>query len=181
VARVVFHTKSGPLRAERKDDAIELDFPARPAVPAESNDALNDAMGAIPVRTSSYKATHGTLYLLEYESPSIVRGLAPNFKKILLTDARAVCATSRSDEPAQDFVSRYFAPAVGVDEDPVTGSVHCCLALYWAAKLGMTDLVGYQASRRGGFVRCRPAGDRVVIGGNAVTVSRGELAVPPES
>jgi predicted PhzF superfamily epimerase YddE/YHI9 len=90
--------------------------------------------------------------------------------------ARGIIVTSRSDSPEYDFVSRFFAPGSGIDEDPVTGSAHCCLGPYWAGRLGKTEFVAYQASARGGIVRVRLHGDRVVLGGKAVTVLRGELA-----
>jgi len=104
-----------------------------------------------------------------------VRGFMPDFKKIGRLKARGVILTSRASRSGYDFVSRFFGPAVGVDEDPVTGSAHCCLGPFWKERLGRDDLLGFQASARGGFVRTRCAGDRVFISGHAVTVLRGEL------
>ena len=109
------------------------------------------------------------------ESEAILRGLAPDLGLLARLPVRGVIVTARSSGAEQDFVSRFFAPAAGVPEDPVTGSAHCALAPYWGAKLGRSELLGYQASARGGFVRVRLAGDRVLLGGHAVTVMRGEL------
>ncbi len=113
--------------------------------------------------------------LAEVESEAVVRSLAPDLAAIAAFPARAVIVTSRADSPGFDFVSRFFGPRVGVPEDPVTGSAHCALGPYWAGKLGRSELVGYQASSRGGVVRVRVEGDRVLLGGQAVTVLRGEL------
>ena len=114
-------------------------------------------------------------YLLELESEAAVRRIAPDFAALARADARGVIVTSRASTPGFDFVSRFFAPRAGVNEDPVTGSAHCTLAPFWAARLGKPELVAYQASPRGGVVRVRPQGDRVILGGQAVTVLRGEL------
>jgi PhzF family phenazine biosynthesis protein len=172
-----FHTMSGVLTARRVDPFIELDFPARLTEPAPSNSALTQALGAEPQCTHTYKTAKGTIFLLELETEAMVRKLRPDFKSLAATEARAVIVTARSSTAGQDFVSRYFAPAVGIDEDPVTGSSHCCLAPYWSSKLGRNTLTGYQASSRGGHVRCRHVGDRVCIQGKAVTVFRAELIV----
>src|SRR6185312_3335279 len=104
-----------------------------------------------------------------------VRGLTPDMRLLKSIESRGFIATSQASSPGFDFVSRFFCPAVGIDEDPVTGSAHSCLAPFWAARLGKQELTGYQASARGGVVRVRLAGDRVRIGGQAVTVMRGEL------
>ena len=112
---------------------------------------------------------------LRVESESIVRELQPDFKLLKEAGPRGVIVTARADSEEFDFVSRFFAPAYGVDEDPVTGSAHCCLGPYWASRLGKTDLVGYQASARGGVVRVGVRGDRVLLGGQAITVLRGQL------
>ena len=114
-------------------------------------------------------------YLVEVESEEIVRGVQPDFSRLVTVEARGVIVTSRASSQGYDFVSRFFAPRVGVNEDPVTGSAHCCLTPYWCCKLGEDQLVGYQASPRGGVVRVRVGGDRVSLGGQAVTVLRGEL------
>ena len=115
-------------------------------------------------------------YLVEVGSEAAVRSLVPNLELLRGLPARGVIVTARSDNPDYDFVSRFFAPAVGIDEDPVTGSAHCCLGPYWSARFGKTELVGYQASRRSGVVRVQVAGGRVLLGGQAVTVLRAEFA-----
>src|SRR5690606_34311273 len=168
-----FHTRSGLLTATRTAEWIELDFPATPATPVDPPAGLASALGAEPlwVGTSRFDL----LVLLRDERT--VRGLRPDIAALRALDARGIIVTApASDEhAAYDFVSRFFAPAVGVDEDPVTGSAHCALGPFWAERLGKEELVGYQASARGGFVRVRLQGDRVLLGGRAVTVMRGEL------
>jgi predicted PhzF superfamily epimerase YddE/YHI9 len=114
-------------------------------------------------------------YLVEVESEAIVRTLQPDFALLATLAVRGVIVTSRATTQGYDFVSRYFAPAAGIDEDPVTGSAHCCLTPFWCERLGKAELVAYQASARGGVVRVCPHGERVLVGGQAVTVLRGEL------
>ena len=169
-----FATKSGPLSAEKRGDQIEMDFPAEPERPVEcSPPMLEAALGARP----GYVGENRFDLLVELESEETLRMLRPKFDLMKKLPVRGVIVTSRSDSPDRDFVSRFFAPALGVDEDPVTGSAHCCLGPHWAEKLGKNELVGYQASERGGVVRVRISenGDRVVLGGEAVTVLKGEL------
>ncbi len=167
-----FHTKSGLLTADRRGGLIELDFPATPATPAPPPPGLSEALGANPqfVGRSPFD------YLVEVTSEATVRSLAPNLSAVAEIQTRGVIVTSRGDgKSGYDFVSRFFAPQSGVSEDPVTGSAHCALAPYWSAKLGKKELVAYQASSRGGELQLRLVGDRVKIGGQAVTVLRGEL------
>jgi predicted PhzF superfamily epimerase YddE/YHI9 len=114
-------------------------------------------------------------YLLEVGSEAELRGLAPDFAALKTMPLRSVGVTCRSESPEFDFVSRYFAPRMAVNEDPVTGSLHCALAVYWGAKLAKTQMAAYQASSRGGVLRLRQAGERVFLSGQAVTVLRGEL------
>jgi predicted PhzF superfamily epimerase YddE/YHI9 len=114
-------------------------------------------------------------YLVEFEDEATVGALAPDMRMLKSIEARGFIATSRSSSPEFDFVSRFFGPAAGIDEDPVTGSSHCCLGPFWAARLGKDELLGHQISARGGVVRVRLAGDRIRLGGQAVTVMRGEL------
>ena len=167
-----FHTKSGLLTADRRELWIELDFPATPPAAAPPPAGLIEALGAEP----TYVGRSRFDYLVELDSESTVRKLAPNLSALAEVKARGVIVTSRADAKSQyDFVSRFFAPQSGVPEDPVTGSAHCALTPYWSAKLGKNDLVAYQASARGGELRLRLAGDRVRLGGQAVTVLRGEL------
>jgi PhzF family phenazine biosynthesis protein len=166
-----FETRSGRLTASRRDGLIWLDFPSTPPTPAPAPDELRDGLGA-PL---GFVGQTRFDYLIEVESEAIVRRLAPDLGQLARLPVRGVIVTARSSGTEQDFVSRFFAPAAGVPEDPVTGSAHCALAPYWGAKLGRSELLGYQASARGGFVRVRLAGDRVLLGGHAITVMRGEL------
>jgi predicted PhzF superfamily epimerase YddE/YHI9 len=170
-APISFSTRSGILRATWVGPFIELDFPATPCVPAEVPAALVESIGPRPLFVGRNKFD----YLLEVEDETTVRELKPDFAALGRVQARGCIVTSRSDSASHDFVSRFFAPAVGVNEDPVTGSAHCCLGPYWSQRLGKTDLVGYQASARGGEVRVRVAGPRVFLGGKAVTVVKGEV------
>jgi len=166
-----FHTRSGVLAASRRGDLIWLDFPATPDQPASSSPELELGLG-VRIR---YLGRTSFDYLAELESEVAVRSLAPDLAILARLGARGVIVTARSDYPGYDFVSRFFAPGAGVPEDPVTGSAHCGLGPFWAARLGKAELVGYQASMRGGTVRVRLEGDRVHLGGQAVTVLRGEL------
>lgn len=166
-----FHTKSGLLTADRKGEWIELDFPATLESPADPPKGLSATLRA----TLKYVGRNKFDYLVELDSEETVRKLAPDFSALRKLDARGVIVTARATTAGFDFVSRFFAPGSGVDEDPVTGSAHCCLGPYWAKKLAKTEFVAYQASARGGVVRVRLDGDRVRLGGQAVTVLRAEL------
>jgi PhzF family phenazine biosynthesis protein len=166
-----FHTKSGLLTGERAGAWIELDFPAKREEPAPAPTGLVDALGVTP----KYVGRNQFDYLVEVDREATVRRLAPNHTALATLPVRGVIVTSRADSPGYDFVSRFFAPGSGVPEDPVTGSAHCALGPYWQSRLGKSDLVAYQASPRGGVVRVRVAGERVKLGGKAVTVLRGEL------
>jgi PhzF family phenazine biosynthesis protein len=170
--RARFHTLSGLLTATRQGDWIEMDFPATPEQPAPAPEDLAAALGVTP----RYVGRNVFDYLIEVEDEAGVRNLTPDIARLARLPVRGVIVTARSASPEYDFVSRFFAPAVGVAEDPVTGSAHCCLAPFWANRLGKTEMVGFQASRRGGVVRVRLAGERVVLAGQAVTVLVGELA-----
>lgn len=165
-----FHTRSGILTADRKDNWIELNFPSEPPQATPSPRELTDSLGAVPV----YAGQNRMDYLIEVESETVLRSLEPDFVRLAQIPVRGVIVTSRSDSGDFDFVSRFFAPAAGVPEDPATGSAHCCLGPYWADKLGKTSLNAYQASRRGGVIRVQMDGDRVHISGQAVTVMKGE-------
>ena len=169
-----FHTRSGVLGAVERDGWIELDFPSTPPEPSTPPAGLAEALGA---EIAWAGRTPMGDWLVELADEAAVRGLAPDFAHLTGLPARGVIATARGSEGSErDFVSRFFAPAVGIDEDPVTGSAHCALAPYWAERLGKLEMVGYQASARGGIVRVRVEGDRVRLGGRAVTVMRGELS-----
>ncbi|MBD3297025.1 MAG: PhzF family phenazine biosynthesis isomerase [candidate division Zixibacteria bacterium] len=166
-----FHTLSGLLTAKRAGDLIEMDFPATPAKQVDSAPDFVDALGVAPIWIGQYNGK----FLIEVESDKTVEDATPDFGALRKSSVRGVIITSTTTREGIDFVSRFFAPAVGIDEDPVTGSAHCILAPYWAAKLGKPEMTGYQASARGGVVRVRTNGDRVVLGGHAVTVFRAEL------
>ena len=170
-AQARFHTKSGLLTADRRDPWIELDFPATPAAPAQAPPGLGDALGATPQFVGLSKFD----YLVELEDEAAVRNLDPDLGAIARVPARGVIVTAHADKGKYDFVSRFFAPQSGVPEDPVTGSAHCALAPYWSAKLGKKEMMAFQASTRGGEIRLRVEGDRVRLGGQAITVLRGEL------
>jgi PhzF family phenazine biosynthesis protein len=169
-----FHTRSGLLTAKRDGEWIELDFPATRDQKCDAPAALMEALG---VTSPRYVGKNKFDYVVEVGSEDEVRSVKPDMRKLRQTDARGVIVTSRASNGKYDFVSRFFAPAVGVDEDPVTGSAHCCLTPYWSQRLGRNELLALQASARGGTLRVRLDGDRVKLGGRAVTVLRGELAV----
>lgn len=166
-----FHTKSGLLTCTRDGDFIELDFPATPAVAAEPHPLLFEALGTVP----AYVGRTRFDCLAVFDTPVEVRALQPDFIKLGKIPVRGVIATAPADDARFHFISRFFAPAVGVNEDPVCGSAHCCLTPYWAKRLERNDLMAYQASARGGILRLRLNGDRVILGGQAVTVWQGEL------
>jgi predicted PhzF superfamily epimerase YddE/YHI9 len=163
-----FATRSGILTAQRSGDWIELDFPAMPATPV---DPPAEVLAALGITSPRYIGRNAFDYLIEADD---VASLRPDLARLRGVDIRGVIVTARGNGE-YDFVSRFFAPRFGIDEDPVTGSAHCCLAPYWSERLGRDELTGYQASPRGGVVRVRMAGDRVKLGGRAVTVLRGDL------
>jgi PhzF family phenazine biosynthesis protein len=166
-----FHTRSGLLAATRKDGWIVMDFPAEPQKPALAPPALTSALGATPV----YLGKNRFDYLVELESEEALRNLRPDLALLKTLPVRGMIVTSPSDSKDYDFVSRFFAPSVGINEDPVTGSAHCCLGPYWQKRLKKDSFTAYQASARGGIIRVSVQGDRVMLGGQAVTVLRGEL------
>ncbi|MHC4294294.1 MAG: PhzF family phenazine biosynthesis protein [Planctomycetota bacterium] len=167
-----FHTRSGLLTAVRKGEWIEMDFPAQPVGQMiESPEGLAEALGAAPV--CAYRADW--TQLVELESETVLRQIAPDFARMKSGQWGSAIVTAASDAPEYDFVSRFFAPAVGINEDPVTGSAHCILAPFWTKRLAKDHLVGYQASARGGVVKVAMAGERVKISGKAITVLSGEL------
>lgn len=166
-----FHTKSGWLTCRRAGDFIELDFPATPVAPAEPAAGLIEAMGPPPQFVGRSKFD----FVLRYDSADTLRTLRPDYQKLGQIPCRGIIVTAKSDDPKYDFLTRSFFPAIGVNEDPVCGSAHCALTPYWAGELGKHELVAYQASARGGVLRLRLNGDRVILGGQAVTVWQGEL------
>ncbi len=167
-----FITRSGLLTADRHQDLIELDFPATLEEQTDAPPHLLEALGV----TANYIGKNVFDYLVEVDSEETVRMMKPNISLLAQTEARGVIVTSRASSPGYDFVSRFFAPRVGVNEDPVTGSAHCCLAPYWGKKLNKNEMVAYQASARGGVLYLRVNGDRVKLAGQAVTVMHGEIA-----
>lgn len=171
-----FHTRSGLLTCTRQGAWITMDFPATAPVEVDVPDGLAVALGVAPLSVGR------SLFDLLVELPDAVavRGLRPDLTLLAQLDVRGVIVTAPSDTPGYDFVSRFFAPQVGVPEDPVTGSAHCCLGPFWGTRLGKADLVGYQASARGGVVGVRLVGERVLLRGQAVTVLRGELVAEQE-
>lgn len=165
----LFHTRSGLLTARRAGDWIELDFPAIPVEPAALTPEQLAALRLSPVAVM--RSHHS--WLLELASEAEVRDYQPD--PAAIRPLSKMILSARSSSPDCDFVSRFFAPGLGVDEDPVTGSAHCPLAVYWSRRLGKTEFIAHQVSARGGVLRVRLAGDRVLLAGQAVTVMRGEL------
>jgi PhzF family phenazine biosynthesis protein len=170
---VRFDSVSGPLTARCEDGLLVLDFPARPAKPAPAPPGLLAALGVDGAEWTG-RAKDDLLVALAREEE--VTGLRPDTVALAGYGTRGIIVTAPASRPGADFVSRFFAPGVGVAEDPVTGSAHCTLAPYWAQRLGRPQLTGYQASARGGKVRVRVDGDRVLLAGRAVTVFSGELS-----
>lgn len=166
-----FDTLSGRLTCTRQGDWIEMDFPAKRCAPCAPPPGLPEALGCERV----YCGSNGMDFLVETRDEPTVRSLRPDFSLVATLPVRGVIVTSRSDEGAFDFVSRFFAPAVGVNEDPVTGSAHCALGPHWQARLGRSDFTAFQASPRGGVVKLSMIGERVLLSGQAVMMSRVEL------
>lgn len=167
---IEFHTiHSGILSAQGREGLIELDFPARIPEEVEAPEGLVEALGVEPL----FVARAARDYLILVDNEEDVRSVRPDFQRLRRVEARGVMVTAPSDK--LDFVSRFFAPAVGVDEDPVTGSAHCCLCPFWAERLDKREMVGYQASARGGVVAVTLDSGRVKLAGQAVTTLRGEL------
>jgi PhzF family phenazine biosynthesis protein len=168
---IAFETpKSGTLKVSREGELMTLDFPSRPAEETDIPEGLADALGAAP-----QKVLKSRDYLSVYNTESEVLALRPDFRAISELGVHAVIVTAPGDQ--SDFVSRFFAPSVGVDEDPVTGSAHCTLIPYWAEQLGKNELYAQQVSERGGELFCELRGDRVRIAGNAVLYLKGEIYV----
>lgn len=168
-----FQTLSGLLTARRDGPLIELDFPARPPRP-EPPDWADAVVGALGIRPVSIGMSAEDI-LFEAADEATVRSVKPDFAALRTLPARGVIVTSRSSDKRYDFVSRFFAPAVGVDEDPVTGSSHTVLVPFWARRLGKRAFTAYQASARGGVLHLALHGERVKIAGTAITVIRGEI------
>src|ERR1043166_3951705 len=170
---ILFSTKSGTLKAKLQGQDIELDFPLKPEVPAEPPAGLLSALGV----SARYVGRNQFDFVVEVESEAVLRQMSPDFKALETVDARGIIVTCRSADTRFDFVSRFFAPGAGIDEDPVTGSAHCCLGDFWQKRLGKSEFLAYQASARGGIVKVRVVKDRCLLGGRAVVVAKGELLV----
>lgn len=176
-----FHTKSGILTAKQQGTWIEMNFPAKHCEEAIAPANLEKALAV----SAKYVGKNQFDYLIEVESEEIVRQLKPDFTLLKTLPIRGIIVTSRATDKKYDFISRFFAPGAGVDEDPVTGSAHCCLGPYWRDRLGKTEFLAYQASPRGGVIKVRcedksvaePHNERISLAGQAITVLRGELLV----
>jgi predicted PhzF superfamily epimerase YddE/YHI9 len=168
---ISFHTKSGVLLAKQVNGFIELDFPLELEKECMAPDYLLEGLGV----TALYVGKNRMDYLVEVESEAMVKSLKPNFSLLERVECRGVIVTSKSDSQAYDFVSRCFYPATGVNEDPVTGSAHCCLGPYWQSKLMKTEMNAWQCSGRGGFLKLKITGDRILISGKAITTLRGNF------
>jgi PhzF family phenazine biosynthesis protein len=165
-----FRTRSGELVVERRGELLSMDFPALPPAPCPPPDALIEGLGQVPI-----EVLRASDYIAVFESEAAVRSLSPDFAKLCELELRGVSVTAPGDNV--DFVSRFFAPIVGVPEDPVTGSAHCELTPYWSPRLGKKRMHARQISRRGGDVECELQGDRVVLMGRAVTFMQGEIEI----
>jgi len=170
-SRVTFHSRSGPLYVSREDGLLTLDFPADPAEPCEAPLELVSGIGATPA--ACFRATD---YLAVFDSEETIRDLAPDFRRLRGLDLRGVIVTAPGG--TADFVSRFFAPNFGIDEDPVTGSAHCTLAPHWSERLGKSELTARQLSKRTGTLRCRVEGGRVFISGRTAPYLEGIITVP---
>ena len=170
-AQARFQTRSGLLTADRRPNGIELDFPATPATPTQLPLGLIAALGVTPRFAGKTKFD----YFIEVDSEDTVRRLQPDHAELAKLDVRGVIVTAKATTRGFDFVSRFFAPGVGIPEDPATGSSHCALAPFWNERLKKQEMTGYQASARGGVIGVRLVGERVRLRGKAVTVLRGEL------
>jgi PhzF family phenazine biosynthesis protein len=171
---IVFHTRSGPLIVSRADDALVMDFPAPALLPLAVDPAVSDALGAVAT-DAAIPESNPSMVVYAFESQAQVAALAPDFRALLHSIDHAVIATAPGDQ--HDFISRFFGPQVGIDEDPVTGSAHCCLTRYWAERLDKSNLSARQISTRGGEVSCELRGDRVILKGAAVTYLSGTVTL----
>ena len=167
-----FHTLSGLLTVKYIDGEYEMDFPAYASKQSEGNEKLTDALGIEPVRI--YEAEHQ--YICEMASEEDVLKVSPSFETLMGLEKFGTIATAQS-KGDYDFISRFFAPSKGINEDPVTGSAHCALAPYWMERTGKNNFTAYQASERGGVIKLKVEGARVLLRGSAVTITEGELLV----
>lgn len=170
--RIDFFTKSGTLTVTQAGNHLALNFPARPTAPVTPCDGLIEAIGAAPKEILGARD-----YMLVYDSAATVRALKPDMNGLMKLDKFAVIVTAPGDQPGLDCVSRFFAPAKGIPEDPVTGSAHCSIVPYWAKRLGKTEITAYQASSRGGTLYCRSEGDRVHMAGTCKPYMEGTISL----
>ncbi|HLN73502.1 MAG: PhzF family phenazine biosynthesis protein [Methylococcaceae bacterium] len=168
---ISFGSKSGTLNVRKVDDRLQLDFPADPITETTTDAVFTAALGY--QARAVYKGR--TDYLLLFDSEDIIKAIKPDFKLLSESEARGVIVTAQGG--SADFVSRFFAPNVGVNEDPVTGSAHTSLIPFWAQKLHKKQMKAMQLSERGGELWCTLSGDRVLIAGNAVTYLRGQIEI----
>jgi PhzF family phenazine biosynthesis protein len=166
-----FRTKSGLLTATRKEGQIELEFPKQPVAPTSPPNGLLESLGVRP----KFVGKNVLYHIVEVDSEETVRSLKPDFGRLATVPHNGVAVTSRASTPGFDFVSRFFAPTFGINEDPVTGSSHCGLGPYWEERLHKSELRAYQASARGGIIHVRVASNSVFLGGKAMTILQGEL------
>ena len=171
-SRVTFSTRSGDLTVERYGSLFQMDFPGLNVVPCQPPPDLLESLSGKALYVGQSKFD----YVIEFESEEAIRSIKPNFNALANVKCRGVVVTARSADGQFDFVSRFFAPALGINEDPVTGSAHCILAPFWGSRLGKSKMVGYQASSRGGVVQVELRGDRVILGGQGVIFGRGQIA-----
>ena len=168
---ITFETRSGPLAVKRQRNLLEMDFPARPPIPCASFELLARALGRQPLEVLGADD-----YLAVFDNEAVVRSIRPDFSLLATLDLRGVIITAPGS--SDDFVSRFFAPRLGILEDPVTGSAHCTLAPYWAGRLCASRLSARQVSKRGGSLMCELKGDRVLLSGSAVTFMEAEIMLP---
>ena len=173
-----FRTRSGELRCKRNGDRITLDFPATPLIGPADEQVADEVRASLGIGSAEVMRSKFDLVAI-VESEQTVRSLRPDFNQMKKIQSRGIIATAKSNDDQLDFVSRFFAPQHQIDEDPVTGSAHCCLTPYWAKQLGKTKLNAHQASQRGGTLHCEMIGDRVHLSGNALTVMQGQLLTAP--
>jgi PhzF family phenazine biosynthesis protein len=166
---ITFEMRSGDLFVRKQGSLLQMDFPAYSLSACEISDALVQGLGVRPIEVLA-----GVDYLAVFDSEATVRAIMPNHALLCLLDLHGVIVTAPGTDV--DFVSRFFAPRLGIPEDPVTGAAHCMLAPYWAAKLGRNTLSARQVSRRGGILGCEVTADRVVLSGSAVTFMEAEIA-----
>jgi PhzF family phenazine biosynthesis protein len=178
-AAIRFQTRSGQLICEQRGNQITLDFPSTPVIASVADSVATEVRLALGMEAATVMRSKFDVVAI-VDSADAVRCVEPDFQRLQQIETRGVMITAKTGETDTDFISRFFAPRHGINEDPVTGSAHCCLAPYWAEQLGTTKLVGYQASRRGGTVHCEVSGDRVKLSGTAVTVLEGWLLMVPQ-